>query len=354
MRRAWRAKRAFTDGLFASMALAVFPLLFLCASTPWAGPKKVLVLGIDGCRPDALKQAKAPNLKKLIDSGYVTWTARTAATTLSGPGWSSMMTGVQESKHSVHENGFSGNKLAQYPPFFKRLKEKNPALNTRLVAHWEPIKTFLSAGTDMAEAVTTDSAVASKAVGILGSGNPDVLFLHFDDVDHAGHACCFDPAHAGYLKAIETVDAHIGRVLAALRARPTYAQEDWLVMSSTDHGGEGSSHGGTTAAHYNIFLIASGPSSLRGVSTAPAFVGDVAATALAHLLGASEIPAAWGLDGKPFGLKTPSASLPATRRAPGIESAGERFRADGRSQGRRNRDGRPMGPFPWTLYTVTQ
>lgn len=336
----WMAKgmggalRALADTVCSRPIPAVFFTLTLCASA-WAGPKKVLVLGIDGCRPDALRQAKAPNLKRLIDSGYVTWTARTATTTLSGPGWTSMITGVQEGKHAVHDNAFAANRIAQYPPFFKRIEEKQPALSVRLVAHWAPIKTYLSAGADTAETFATDSAVASRAADILRNGNPDALFLHFDDVDHAGHACCFDPGHAGYLKAIETVDAHIGRVLAALRGRPAYAQEDWLVLGSTDHGGEGSSHGGTTAAHYTIFIIASGPSSQRGISTAPAFVGDVAATALAHLLGASEIPAAWGLDGKPFGLKaTPSALLP-PRPSFGLGTQMKHFRADGRFAGRK-------------------
>ena len=38
--------------------------------------KKVLVLGIDGCRPDALQKANAPNLKSLAVAGAYTYTAQ--------------------------------------------------------------------------------------------------------------------------------------------------------------------------------------------------------------------------------------------------------------------------------------
>ena len=41
----------------------------ICVSPVLAdGPaKKVLVIGIDGCRPDAIAAANTPNLKKLIE-----------------------------------------------------------------------------------------------------------------------------------------------------------------------------------------------------------------------------------------------------------------------------------------------
>ena len=56
-----------------------------------AGPPrvaKVLQIGIDGVRPDALLAAKTPNLDLLAEKGSLTLEARTTSITSSGPAWS--------------------------------------------------------------------------------------------------------------------------------------------------------------------------------------------------------------------------------------------------------------------------
>ncbi len=44
-------------------------------------------------------------------------------------------------------------------------------------------------------------------------------------------------------------------MLAALTARPNYANEEWLIVVTSDHGGTGSGHGGQTAAERDTLLI---------------------------------------------------------------------------------------------------
>jgi hypothetical protein len=44
-----------------------------------------------------------------------------------------------------------------------------------------------------------------------------------------------------------------------MRARPKSAEEDWLVLITTDHGGRGNAHGGDSDVERNIWLIANGP-----------------------------------------------------------------------------------------------
>ncbi|MFE6227862.1 hypothetical protein [Streptomyces sp. NPDC057854] len=39
-----------------------------------------------------------------------------------------------------------------------------------------------------------------------------------------------------YRDAIRTADGQVGRIVAAVRARATYAGENWLIMVATDHG----------------------------------------------------------------------------------------------------------------------
>lgn len=300
-----------------------------------AASRKVLVLGIDGCRPDALLKASAPNLKKLADSGFTCWNAKTCLRSYSGPGWSSMITGVWESKHKVLDNTFSSPDYVSYPPFFKRIKDSRPGMYAKIITHWAPIQAQLSAGTANSEAFSSDAEVAAQAVKTLRDENPDILFLQFDEVDLAGHGCCFAPDNSKYIQAIATVDGLIGQVLAAMKGRRTYADEDWLVLSTTDHGGSGNNHGQDIPTHTTIFLIANGPSVRRGVQRDTAHVVDLAVTAMAHILGTSALSPAWGLDGKVFGLNPPAALARPWKPQSILEEAepkvaGRFLRADGR------------------------
>ena len=55
---------------------------------------KVLIIGIDGCRPDALLAAETPNMDKLRKSGAYTFKARTDEISSSGGGLSEKKTAI--------------------------------------------------------------------------------------------------------------------------------------------------------------------------------------------------------------------------------------------------------------------
>jgi len=77
-----------------------------------AALKKVLLVGIDGCRPDALRTAETPHLDQFIcegafaDDTQILGDRYTDNDTISGPGWSSILTGVWADKHGVNGNEF--------------------------------------------------------------------------------------------------------------------------------------------------------------------------------------------------------------------------------------------------------
>ncbi|GJM31791.1 MAG: hypothetical protein DHS20C18_07920 [Saprospiraceae bacterium] len=232
---------------------------FYCLNGISQTEPKVLIIGIDGCRPDALTLANTPNLDALIANGISSMDALNDDITISGPGWSAMLTGVWSAKHGVTDNSFAGSNYDQYPHFFKYLEAFNPDFHTVSFCHWGPINDFIVLDhADFKQNVSTDQAVADQAVAYLTVNNPDALFLHFDDVDHAGHSSGFSPDVPAYISAIESVDVHVGAVMAAVHSRPNYAQEKWLILVSTDHGGKGFGHGGTSMEEENIFVIASG------------------------------------------------------------------------------------------------
>jgi predicted AlkP superfamily pyrophosphatase or phosphodiesterase len=298
-----------------SLSLIVLAAAALAAESP--PRKKVLVIGIDGCRPDALKAARTPNLDRLIRDGVLVENTEiigdrpTGSDTISGPGWSSILTGVWADKHGVKDNEFRGANYREYPHFFRRLKDARSDAVTVSVVSWPPIHERIVSAADVSLALLgetkdyakADARVAAEAKRLLVEKNPDALFVYFGNVDETGHKTGFHPAVPEYRQAIEDVDRHIGEVLESIRSRATYGDEDWLVLVCTDHGGRGTGHGDGHAFPEirMVFLIISGPSAKREPVRENTYLVDVAATALSHL-GVALQPE-WKLDGRPVGLK---------------------------------------------------
>ncbi len=259
--------------------------------------KRVLFIGIDGCRADALTAAMerglAPQMKRLSEdaSGLLTLQCyaggelgtATQQPTVSGPGWTSLLTGVWMNQHGVKDNRFIGGRLQTYAHFMRRIKEAQPQSFCASFVDWPPIHDFIADGSRVAgkefldvkftcapdakrhfiDNPEKDIEVRDAALQTLRSADPDAMFVYFGSVDEFGHGAIdergsFSPENAIYLNAISHVDSHVGELIRAMRARPKFAEEDWLVLITTDHGGRGNSHGGDSDLERNIWLIAHG------------------------------------------------------------------------------------------------
>lgn len=304
--RIWKTQRLLTG-----MSSGLLLLLGAC-DRPQA--KKVLVIGLDGVRPDVLAEVSTPNIDALIADGFFVDDIQSKAQTISGPGWSSMLTGAWPDKHHVVNNDFTGNDYASYPDFLSRLELLNPEYGTFAVVDWPPLGTTESGGpliSDTIDAklnfngeevgyVYADSQSVAASARYLSNQNPDAAFVYIGNPDVAAHE------HGGrspqYYASIEIADAQVGMLIRAIHGRPTYGDEDWLILISTDHGhrDEGG-HGGTSPEETTVFYLASGPAAARGAIDAEPNLVDVAVTAMAHL-GVAADPA-WNLDGKVAGLK---------------------------------------------------
>lgn len=238
-----------------TLILTSFSLLVMAQSAE----RKVLFIGIDGCRFDAIVKANTPGIDELLSNALYSDHGLTEYTTWSGTGWSGMLTGVWHTKHGVTDNTFNGSNYGEYPDFISRAENHNPGLSTYSVVHWSPLNTTIIQSIDNKISVPTDLEVKNIAVNILNNNNPDILFVAFDDVDHAGHSHGFSPDIPQYIQSIEITDQYISELISALKNRPNYAQEDWLIVVTTDHGGTISGHGGGTLEERTIFNIFSNP-----------------------------------------------------------------------------------------------
>ncbi len=279
------------------------------------GPKKkVVVIGIDGVRPDVLAQVATPQIDRLIAGGYYADSVMTRAQTISGAGWSSMLTGVWPEKHGVTSNDLSTNNYAAYPDFLSRIELVKEELNTIAIVDWPPLGTSASGGPLLSDSIDAklnfdgdvlgyaeaDSQSVAAAARYLRNQDPDALFVYIGYPDVAAHE------HGGlsesYLEAIEAADAQIRRLLQAISERATVDREDWLILISTDHGHrDAGGHGGGSPEERRVFYLASGAGVRARAPGEAANLVDVAATAMAHL--GIRIDPDWGLDGRVVGLR---------------------------------------------------
>lgn len=267
---------------------------------------KVLVVGMDGLRHDRIDAAKAPNIKSLMANGTYGLSllyAYPMAATSSGPGWSTISTGVWPDKHGVKDNSFAGKNYAKYPGFLARLHQIRPELSLFAAVDWPELDTHgtVTPGADAKlvynnNYVVNDKVITDQTEDILRNQNPDVVFVYFGETDEIGHN--YGAAHSKYLDAIDVQDGYLGRLMTAIKARPSYATERWTVIVTTDHGHlDAGGHGGSAIEERRTFVLAQGPGIAAGARPADTRLVDVAATVF-HQLGIVPDPA-WGLDGKP-------------------------------------------------------
>jgi arylsulfatase A-like enzyme len=113
------------------------------------------------------------------------------------------------------------------------------------------------------------------------------MFVHFDNVDQAGHDSGWT-SHA-YYQAVEEADQHIGEIVAMLEGQA--ATDSTYVLVTSDHGGKGHNHGKSSLAEIQIPWILAGPDVAPGQVITPVYTYDSAAT-IAWILGV-HAPECW-------------------------------------------------------------
>ncbi|MDE2879370.1 alkaline phosphatase family protein [Candidatus Palauibacter soopunensis] len=258
----------------------------------------MLLIGIDGVRPDVLAEVPTPVMDSLAAGGWYTASARTTTPSVSGPAWSSMLTGVWPEKHGVLDNGFEGRRYREHPDFLTRLERDRPDLGTFAAVDWMPLAVLEGGGPALSGAIDTlvavdgyelgwaeaDSVVAARAAEHLAEADPDAAFVYLGNPDETSHR--HGSIGLEYREAITLSDRHVGWLMEALRARSSYEEEDWLVLISTDHGRrEDGGHGGDSPEEMTIFILASGAAT-RGWAapgSGSTYIIDVPVTALEHV-----------------------------------------------------------------------
>lgn len=305
-----------------AVGLCLQPLCALAHARPEAPRRtpKLLYIGIDGLRSDAMEVADTPNLAWLRMNGVYAPDAQCEDLTFSGPNWSTILHGVHRDRHNVTTNDYRRARLDQFPDLFARLEAHDPSLNTARLVTWDAIQKFQPTGADLAlyhdYEDNGDEVMTAAAVDLLEGDHPeqkgdiDALFLYLGDVDVAGHAAGFHPESGTYRDAIARADRQVGLVLETMRARPGILGESWLVIVTSDHGGsaDGQHAGGTYEKRTIPFIVWGTDVEPHRPFPQPKNVDGIR-TALAHMGVPPEAMA--DLDGNVVGLVPVTAPAPA-------------------------------------------
>jgi len=282
-------KRFLASALLVGFPLIAWPQL----AGPVAKPRRplpavqqVVIISVDGLRPDLLLLAEAPVLHGLIAQGAYTMWARTVAAAVTLPAHASMLTGVTPGKHGIEWNrdlALGAPIYPQVPTIFELATRAG--YRTALVAGKAKFDTLNKPGTVAFATILggdrgTDANVAAEAVTVIEQHQPDLLFIHFPGVDAAGHAKGWGSPEQ--LAAIGAVDGHIGAVLAALERAGLRGST--VVIVTADHGGAGLGHGPDDPRSRHIPWIVAGPGVRRGfdltrIERLQVITEDTAATA---------------------------------------------------------------------------
>ncbi len=261
--------------------------------TPTFAPpaRRVIIVSIDGLRPDAIAMAPMSNFMVLMQSSAFTLGAQTVLPSVTLVSHSSMLVGVCPSKHGVNWNDY--------------IPDLGYAIGTDLfdIAHAAGLRTYMYAGKEKLRQVTEPSSLDQfifvndrdlVLVERLIAEFPQdfgILFIHLALTDGMGHV--YGWLSPEQLSVIRRADEALGLLLAALDARGLRGET--LLIVSADHGGHDTTHGSSLPEDMTIPWIAAGAGIQPKALTSPVHTMDTAATA-AFALGLP-IPAEW--DGVP-------------------------------------------------------
>lgn len=252
--------------------------------------KKAVFIGFDGVRADTFRDLdthKTSALNSVLNDGghaYLSYAGGinfpyyNIQATDSAPGWTTMLTGELYYKTGVLWNDYEKND--KYPTLIKSLIDNKLAEKTSFYSSWgsylettlkSEIESTVAAGynanfIDAAKYITdrkydnetsnADAAVTELAVADLKNDDcSDFIFALYESTDDAGHTHGFYPDNEGYMKAFALEDELAQQIIDSIKARPSYDDEDWLIIMSTDHGGFNHAHGYCMAMERYTYIV---------------------------------------------------------------------------------------------------
>ncbi len=229
------------------------------------GISHVVLIGVDGGGA-FFREADTPNLDKIFADGAVTYSCLCENPTISAENWGAILHGVKREVHGL-TNGLAYSTPypddSAYPSVFRVIRENMPDAKLASICSWNPINIGVienGIGVFKDKVPDDDAAVTDKVCEYLETNQPTLLYVHYNEVDEAGHGHGFGGKE--HLARLHATDGYIQKIYES--AKKNGMLESTLFIVTADHGGHERSHGGWTDEEKYVMFAATGPSVEKG------------------------------------------------------------------------------------------
>lgn len=233
-----RSLRAATATLALCGALA--PQVGVLQSLePLTGNPHVIIIIVDGLRPDLISAERTPTLQRLVDEGASTLDARTVRPSVTLPSITSMMTGLRPQDHGVTWNDYEPEKGTVTATTIFDVAH-DAGLRTAFFSGKVKIRHTIHAGSLDVESVRflPDASLVILARAALEEQQPALLLVHLPNVDRTGHEFGWDSEEQR--ATLYATDIAIATILQVVDSGVLNGPVRLIVTA--DHGGEGKNH----------------------------------------------------------------------------------------------------------------
>jgi predicted AlkP superfamily pyrophosphatase or phosphodiesterase len=247
----------------------------------------VILIAVDGLRPDAITPERTPTLYRLIRKGAYTPTAQNVLPPRTLPNHAAMLTGLTAENHGLTSNLYQGPRRLEVPTVFDRARAAG--MSTALYYGKDKFLIFERRDSLNWAERRDGGDVAADFARDFRKAKWNLSMLCFPDADSAGHAHGWMSPQ--YLDAVRRIDGYLALALAGVDAAGLGDRVH--ILLTADHGGQGTNHAEDLAVNRTIPFLVVGPDVQPGTLTGPhgrrVSITDMAPTA-ARLLGLPDEP----------------------------------------------------------------
>jgi hypothetical protein len=242
----------------------------------------VLLIAVDGLRPDAIDGQRTPNLARLIERGAYA-PARNILPCCTLPNHAAMITGLDAAGHGLTENWYLGARRIGVPTLLDAARDAG--MTTALYYGKLKFAVFERPGAlDRVARCWDGCEIVRQFARDLPERKWNLAWVCIPDADFAGHY--YGWMSPRYLQAVQMIDGMIGLMLASVEQAGLAGKVH--ILLTADHGGSRYDHWIDTPVNRTIPFLIAGPSVKPGyrldADGRRPCVTDFAPTA-AHLLG---------------------------------------------------------------------
>ncbi|MBR6313048.1 MAG: alkaline phosphatase family protein [Clostridia bacterium] len=236
--------------------------------------EKVILILVDGMRPDGLLQCGHPFVNELLENGTSYLAAQTVMPSVTLPCHMSLFHSVDPDRHGITSNTHTP-QVRPIEGLIDRLDSRGKKCAS--IYNWEELRDLSRPGhlhfsyfLNEEKDVDTDTRITDTAVQYIEAEQPDFLFLYLGETDTTG-------GHdSGWMS--ETYLQVVNNAIACTKRVCDCLPDGYTLILTADHGGHGRGHGSDMPEDMTIPILCLGSRFEKGLQLPGGSIKDIAVT----------------------------------------------------------------------------